>query len=100
MTDYIVHSRHDTTVHVPAKTAAGHDVPGIMPACIIELVPVDGAGPTLTLHEHAPTQEAFDKLVALFPEGGIVRSTGFELINAPEKKKKKAAPAPAEETPA
>lgn len=88
MTDYLVHSRHDTIVHVKAKTDSGHDVVGLMPGSVIELVPVDGAGPTLTLHEHAPTQEDLDKILATFPEGGTVRSLGFELVNAPKKKKK------------
>ena len=96
MTDYIVHSRHDTEVHVKAKTEAGIEVRGIMPAAIVELVPVDGVGPSLTLHEHAPTEEDFEKIKATFPEGGIVRSSGFTLIKPPEKKKKKPA-APAEE---
>lgn len=87
MTDYIVHSRHDTTVHVKAKTAEGHEVAGLMPASIVELIPSDGAGPSLTLHRHAPTKEALDTVLKTFPVGGTVRMGDFSLIKPPAEEK-------------
>jgi len=86
MTDYVVHSRHDTLVDVPAKTKDGVDILGKMPAAIIELVPADGAGPSLTLHRHAPTAEAMKAVLALFAVGNVVRDAEFTLVAAAKAK--------------
>lgn len=98
MTDYIVHSRHDTHVGVKAKTAAGHEVVGAMPASIVELVPVDGDGPSITLHQHAVLPGSQDKINEVFQVGAVVRMGDFTVVEPPKKKKKaKGKDAPAAE---
>jgi len=70
---YTVHSRHDTTVKVPAKTPEGHDIEGDMPCSIIELVPVDPRDThTITLRELTPTAEDRKRIAEVFAIDSVV----------------------------
>jgi len=79
---YKVHSRHDTLVDVPAKTPDNHEIVGRMPASIVELVPVNGVGATITLTVVAPVKAEQEKVRDLYKVGALL-----ELSIAPAKGK-------------
>lgn len=69
---YIVHGRHATHVDVPAQTAEGHEIVGKMPAVIVELVPVDPWGKSITHIAITPDKESTAKADALFQVDAVV----------------------------
>ena len=77
---FIVHSRHDTTVPVEAEAAGGHKITGAMPASIVELVPQDGVGPSITLTEFTPTEAAQERVYETFTVGGVVEMGAFVAV--------------------
>jgi len=79
---YKVHSRHDTKVTVESKTAHGDAITGHMPCAIIELIPVDGVGHTVTITQQTPTEEDMKAVAQLFAVGSTVEDLGFRQVQA------------------
>lgn len=82
MKQFLVHSCHLTAVDVPAKTAEGLAVVGRMPVAIVELVPVDGIGGTLTETISMQSEVDAKRIADTFPVGGIVTRGDYALVKA------------------
>lgn len=69
---YKVHSRHDTMVDVPAKTPEGLAITGRMSASIVELVPANKVGSTITLTVATPGDADKKAAADLYKVGSTV----------------------------
>lgn len=80
---YIVHSATPVTAIVPARTDAGTVVEGQLPGLNVELVPLGGAGKTVTLEITAENWAGADP-TDMFAQGNTVQ-LGFTLIEKASK---------------
>jgi len=80
---YKVHSVHETQVRVAAKTADGLDVEGMLPALVVELVPLDSWGRTYTHVEALKTDEQRTTALATFARDAQVELTVAPVAASP-----------------
>lgn len=69
---YVVASCHEMTVAVPATTEDGTQITGQMPALLVELIPQNGVGATLSPTILIPTPEQREIALARFAIGNVI----------------------------
>lgn len=77
---YKVHSYHETSVQVPAVDGQGRSITGILPAIIVELVPVADYGRTITHEAPMGSPEELAAARALFQQDAIVEMGDFKAV--------------------
>lgn len=84
MTEYVVHSRHDTEVDIDVSHPTAGPIVGKLPTAIIELLPVSGDGTSITLHRVIATAEQKAAVNQIFNTGAIVAMGEWTLVKAPD----------------